>query len=206
MLAWRGAACLLLSKHRDPPWLLSSFRLRMSGNLQQQRAAVEQLRREANIKRISVSQAVEDNPGVSLVVVDSVASLVRSEGELRSGLDRGRAVHRLGQSLLQLTSTGLAVLAVNQVSARLSGAAGRDLCGRGLVASLGQVWEQYPHTRLWLSKTRYVVSRTASSELQGLMAETRLRTLHVDWSCRLPNTLTHFLVDTKGCHGVKIQN
>ena len=60
MLVWRGAACLLLSKHRDPPWLLSSFRLRMSGNLQQQRAAVEQLRREANIKRISVSQAVED--------------------------------------------------------------------------------------------------------------------------------------------------
>ena len=32
----------------------------MSGNIQQQRAAVEQLRREANIKRISVSQAVED--------------------------------------------------------------------------------------------------------------------------------------------------
>ena len=32
----------------------------MSGNIQQQRAAVEQLRREENIKRISVSQAVED--------------------------------------------------------------------------------------------------------------------------------------------------
>ena len=37
-----------------------SERARMSGNIQQQRAAVEQLRREANIKRISVSQAVED--------------------------------------------------------------------------------------------------------------------------------------------------
>ena len=37
-----------------------SERERMSGNIQQQRAAVEQLRREANIKRISVSQAVED--------------------------------------------------------------------------------------------------------------------------------------------------
>ena len=170
---------------------------------------VKQARNLAHLMAVlgkEVGRAVEDNPGVSLVVVDSVASLVRSEGELRSGLDRGRAVHRLGQSLLQLTSTGLAVLAVNQVSARLSGTAGRDLCGRGLVASLGQVWEQYPHTRLWLSKTRYVVSRTASSELQGLMAETRLRTLHVDWSCRLPNTVTHFIVNTKGCHGVKIQN
>lgn len=153
-----------------------------------------------------VGKVVKDHPAVSLVVVDSVASLVRSEGELRSGLERGLAVHRLGQSLLQLTSTGLAVLAVNQVTARLSGSAGRDVWGRGMVASLGQLWEQYPHTRLWLSKTRYVVSRMASTQLQGLIAETRLRTLNVDWSCRLPNTLTHFLVDTMGCHGVKIQN
>ena len=153
-----------------------------------------------------VGKVVKDHPTVSLVVVDSVASLVRSEGELRSGLERGLAVHRLGQSLLQLTSTGLAVLAVNQVTAKLSGSAGRDVWGRGMVASLGQLWEQYPHTRLWLSKTRYVVSRMASTQLQGLIAETRLRTLNVDWSCRLPNTLTHFLVDVKGCHGVKIQD
>ena len=153
-----------------------------------------------------VGRAVRDHPGVRLVVVDSVASLVRSEGELRSGLERGLAIHRLGQSLLQLSSSGLAVLAVNQVTARLGGSSGRDVWGRGLVASLGQVWDQYPHTRLWLSKTRYVVSRTASTQLQGLMAETRLRTINVDWSCRLPNTLTHFLVDTKGCHGVKIQS
>ena len=33
---------------------------RMSGGLQQQRQQVEQLRKEAGIKRISVSQAVED--------------------------------------------------------------------------------------------------------------------------------------------------
>ena len=32
----------------------------MSSGIQQQRAAVEQMRREAGIKRISVSQAVED--------------------------------------------------------------------------------------------------------------------------------------------------
>ena len=163
---------------------------------------VKQARNLAHLMAVlgeEVGRAVEENPGVRLVVVDSVASLVRSEGELRSGLDRGLAVHRLGQSLLQLTSRGLALLAVNQVTAGLGGS-------RGLVASLGQVWAQYPHTRLWLSKTRFVVSRAASSELQGLTAETRLRTLNVEWSCRLPRTLTHFLVDTKGCHGVKIQN
>jgi len=65
----------------------------MSGNLQQQRAAVEQLRREANIKRISVSQAVEDikvsqlaaggghNPPLTLKPV-----LVRFAGVIGSGL------------------------------------------------------------------------------------------------------------------------
>lgn len=153
-----------------------------------------------------VGKAVTEHPGVSLVVLDSVASLVRSDENLRTGLERGLAVHRLGQSLLKLSSRGLAVVAVNQVTASLRRVAGRDVMGRGLVASLGQVWDQYPHTRLWLSKTRYVVSRTASRELQGLVAETRLRTVHVDWSCRLPNTVTHFVVDTKGCHGVEIKD
>ena len=152
-----------------------------------------------------VGKAVKEHPGVSLVVLDSVASLVRSAENLRTGLERGLAVHRLGQKLLKLSSRGLAVLAVNQVTASIRRVAGRNMLGRGLVASLGQVWDQYPHTRLWLSKTRYVVSRTASRELQGLVAETRLRTVHVDWSCRLPNTLTHFVVDTKGCRGVKVQ-
>jgi len=152
-----------------------------------------------------VRQVLQDHPGVSLLIVDSVASLVRCDGALRTGLERGGAVHRLGQSLLQLTGRhGLAVLAVNQVTARLR--EGPRDWGRDQVASLGQTWAQYPNTRLWLTKTRYVVSRTASPVLQGLMVETRLRSLHVDWSCRLPHSLTYFYVDTKGCHGVKIED
>ena len=152
-----------------------------------------------------VGHLVEDVPGVSLLVVDSVASLVRCEAELRTGLERANVVQKIGQNLLQLSGRlQLAVLAVNQVTARLGGQ--RDLWGRREVASLGQAWAQYPSTRLWLTKTLYVVSRTASAVLQGLMAETRLRTVQVDWSCRLPTSINYFYVDTRGCHGVRVED
>ena len=68
--------------------------------------------------------------------------------------------------------------------------------GRGVVASLGQSWSTYPHTRsggqaaswpemtcraprLWLTKTRLVMGRTPTVLLQGLQAETRLRKMEV---------------------------
>lgn len=41
-------------------WLFFFFNLFQLSNLQQQRIIVEQLRREAGIKRISMSQAIED--------------------------------------------------------------------------------------------------------------------------------------------------
>ena len=50
----------------------------MSSGIQQQRAAVEQMRREAGIKRISVSQAVEDlKVTVAVAMVKRVESLTR---------------------------------------------------------------------------------------------------------------------------------
>ena len=152
-----------------------------------------------------VREVVGEHPGTSLVIVDSVASLVRSEGELRTGLERVSVIHKLGQTLLQLTTVlGVAVVAVNQVTARLGGE--RDVWGRDQVASLGHSWAQYPNTRLWLTKTSYVIKRTACQELQGLTAETRLRTMNVDWSCRLANSETYFYVDSSGCHGIKIED
>ena len=170
-----------------------------------ERILVKQARNLSHLLAVvgeEVRQVVEEQPGVSLVIVDSVASLVRSEGELRTGLERVSVIHKLGQSLLQLTGRlGLAVLAVNQVTGRV-GERG-DVWGREQVASLGHAWTQYPNTRLWLTKTSYVIN---SNALQGLMADTRLRTLNVDWSCRLPNTRHYFYVDNRGCHGIKIED
>ena len=115
-------------------------------------------------------------------------------------------MHKLGQAVLGVALTHkVAVLAVNQVTGFMEGS--RVSCftwGRKVVASLGLAWTQYPHTRLWLTKTRLVISKTASAVLSGLVAETRLRTMHVDWSCRLENSTTHFIVDPKGCRGIRV--
>ena len=54
------ALILLLSKLNAIVFLFRQPKAARMSNLQQQRMVVEQLRREANIKRISVSQAVED--------------------------------------------------------------------------------------------------------------------------------------------------
>ena len=143
---------------------------------------------------------------VALVVVDSVAATIRYDGDFTTGLERGGMVHKIGQAMLGVALRhNMAVLAVNQVTAKMEGSRMSGYTwGRRVVASLGLAWTQYPHTRLWLTKTRLVVGRTASALLQGLQAETRLRTMHVDWSCRLENSTTHFLVDTKGCKGVRV--
>ena len=144
---------------------------------------------------------------VGLVIVDSVAALVRYDGEYTTGLARGGVVHQLGQAVLEVAITHkVAVLAVNQVTSFIEEGS-RVNCftwGRSVVASLGLAWTQYPHTRLWLTKTRLVINKTASPLLSGLVAKTRLRTMHVDWSCRLATSTTHFIVEPRGCRGVRV--
>jgi len=143
---------------------------------------------------------------VAMVIVDSAAAVIRYDGDFTTGLLKGEIVHKLGRAVLGVALRhNMAVLVVNQVTANMEGS--RANCftwGRKVVASLGLAWTQYPHTRLWLTKTRLVVGKTASALLSGLQAETRLRTMHVDWSCRLETSTTHFLVDTKGCRGVRV--
>ena len=69
-----------------------------------------------------------------------------------------------------------------------------------MVGALGQSWTTYPHTRLWLTRTRLAVG----SEQQGLRAKTRLRKLEVDFSCRLPHCQTYFVVEEGGLRGVRL--
>jgi DNA-repair protein XRCC3 len=144
--------------------------------------------------------------GAALLVVDSIAAVIRYDSDLNTGkLERAGAVHRLGQALLDIAlKHTLAVLAVNQVTDRFEQAG--FAWGRRVVASLGQTWSTYPHTRLWLARTRLVVGRTEAVELQGLKADTRLRTMEVDFSCRLPHSTSHFIVETAGLRGVRVMD
>ena len=59
---------------------------------------------------------------VGLVIVDSVAALIRYDGEFTTGLLRGGMVHKLGQAVLGVALRHkVAVLAVNQVTGNMEG-------------------------------------------------------------------------------------
>lgn len=140
--------------------------------------------------------------GVSLVILDSIAALLRGEFE-GEGLARANTIHRLGMRLNNIASDhGVAVLVVNQVSDYID----QPQCsfGRGVVPALGMSWSNYVHTRLFLTKTRLVVSATPNAAIAGIKAETRLRTLEVDISSRLPQSKTYFTVEADGIKGVRI--
>ena len=142
---------------------------------------------------------------VVLVVVDSVAGVVRSDPSFNCGkLERSGAVHKIGQRLLKIAlKYGVAVLAVNQATDKMEGEVNPE-DGRSTIPSLGMTWATYPNTRLWISKTSKVIGRTPSVLLQGLQVDTRLRKLEVDSSCRLPSSTTHFIVETGRLRGVRI--
>ena len=72
------------------------------------------------------------------------------------------------------------------------------------MACLGHVWTNYIHTRLFLVQTDLVVARTACPLLSGLPTDTRLRTVEVELSPFLPNTLTNFIVEPGGLRGIRV--
>ena len=149
---------------------------------------------------------IKKNEDISLVIIDSVAGILRYDSDVGTGVERGGIIHKLGQTLLDTAIMHrVAVVTVNQVTDIVEERRGGAYTwGRAQVASLGGAWAQYPHTKLWLTKTRLVVKSSASAVLRGLVGQVRLRTVTVDKSPRLPRVTTHFYVDTEGCRGVNI--
>ncbi len=147
-----------------------------------------------------------NNKDVSLVIIDSVAGILRYDSDVGTGVERGAVIHKLGQTLLDTAiQHRVALVAVNQVTDIAEDRrCGAYSWGRGQVPSLGGAWAQYPHTRLWLTKTRLVVKSSAIVVQRGLVGQVRLRTITVDKSSRLPRDTSHFYVDTEGCRGVNI--
>jgi len=165
---------------------------------------VKQVRDLHHLLAVLGTQLEEVVNSVVLVVVDSVAGVVRSDPSFNSGkLERSGAVRKIGQRLLKIAlKYGVAVLAVNQATDKMEEEVTSE--GRTTIPSLGMTWATYPNTRLWISKTSKVIGRTPSVLLQGLQADTRLRKMDVDSSCRLPTSTTHFIVETGGLRGVRI--
>jgi len=153
-----------------------------------------------------LEELMNNNQDISLVVIDSVAGILRYDADVGSGMERGGTIHKLGQMLLDIVILHkVALITVNQVTDIVEDRQGQaHSWGRGQVPSLGGAWAQYPHTRLWLTKTRLVVKSLASAVLRGLVGQIRLRTMTVDKSPRLSRVTSHFYVDREGCRGVNI--
>jgi len=144
-----------------------------------------------------LEELLTTDPSVSCVAIDSVAACVRYDADQTSGLERASLIHKLGQLTLNIAlKHKVAVVAVNQVTDDVGERLNAPFKhGRKQLACLGHAWSQYPNTRLWLTKTKLV-----TRDARGI----RLRTLSVDWSCRLKSGTTYWFVDTVGCHGVNI--
>ena len=63
-----------------------------------------------------VETVFDNNDDVSLVVIDSVAAVIRYDHELGGGIEKGGLIHKIGRYLLDLAfKHRVAVIAVNQV-------------------------------------------------------------------------------------------
>ena len=175
-----------------------------------------------------LEELLKTDTSVSCVVIDSVAACVRYDADQTTGLERASLIHKLGQLTLNIAlKHKVAVVAVNQVTddvgERLNVAFKH---GRKQLACLGHAWSQYPHTRLWLTKTKLVTRDKSGirdwlkvyfkvydwsgcptpmpmcsfvkTDFGPISVLLRLRTLSVDWSCRLKSGITYWYVDTSG--------
>jgi len=162
---------------------------------------VQQVRDIDHLLTVLGAQLTGVAPTAALLVVDSVAALVRYTQHGDTGLARAGAVHKIGQRLAAVAlEHGLAVLAVNQAVDLVEGGARTGYSwGRGTGPSLGLAWTHYPNTRLWLARTKQAVPLPPAGNL------VRLRRLQVDWSCRLPaGPVAQFVVTESGVRGVRI--
>jgi len=153
-----------------------------------------------------LENVMKSNEKISLVIIDSVAALIRYDADLGTVVERGGLIHKLGQTIIDIANNyNVALVTVNQVTDLVEDKSCSPYSwGRRQVPSLGHAWSQYPHTRLWVTKTKLVLSNTAKVVMLGLVGQIRLRTLQVDKSPRVSNSSVHFYVDSLGCHGVNI--
>jgi len=146
---------------------------------------------------------------MQLLVIDSLASVIRytdaDDNIGESALDWSTTVQRLGQAIADVAQTHnhVSVLVVNQVSDKFD-QPGYSPKERKSVACLGQVWAQFPHTRLWLTKTKFNLGKAAVSLGPRASPDMRLRKIEVDFSSRVPPNQAHFVVDSKGIWGIKV--
>merc|ERR1719383_492511 len=104
-----------------------------------------------------LGKTVEEK-GVRLVILDSITALIRGDKDIENISERTAIIGRLGVKLQEVCKDlGVAILVVNQVSAAINFPG--HTYGREVVPSLGSLWTNYINTRLFLTKTDFIVSK-----------------------------------------------
>jgi len=141
---------------------------------------------------------------VSLVIIDSIAALFRGDGDIETAFERIDLIQRFGMKIKALTARlKLAVIVVNQVADAINYPG--FTYGRSVIPCLGHLWTNYINTRLFLTNTDYLISRSQLSAVGAdLPGEARLRSLEIDFSSYLPEDMFNFIITPSGIMGIQI--
>jgi len=137
---------------------------------------------------------------VALVIVDSVAAVLRGDKDIETVSERTGIIHGIGSRLQHLSSCyNFGVLVVNQVSGAIDHPG--FTYGREIIPSLGPMWTNYINTRLFLTKTDFTVGKSQVLELNN---DASLRSLEIDFSSFLAEDFFNFIVTPSGIMGIRI--
>jgi len=161
---------------------------------------------------------------IKLVVIDSIAALIRFEFAEEDNLRRTQALWTVASQLHYLCDIWDIVLVVtNQVSAVIHsdfGSSSREqpFCGQSVIPSLGLTWSNCINNRVFLTKTNKHVTNPQSQlapdeSLEGNTPKRRklnvthpitlvVRELQVVYSSYLPNSICEFVVTADGVLGL----
>jgi len=137
---------------------------------------------------------------VKLIILDSITAIIRGDKDIEDVSERTDVLSHIGQRLQDLCHEyKLSVLVVNQVSSAIDFPG--HTYGRKVIPSLGPSWTAFINTRLFVSKSEYLVGQ---SQIPGLQNDASLRSIEVDFSSFLEESFFNFIVTPSGILGINI--
>ena len=178
------------------------------------------------IESLLIQHKLPDQRRIKLVVIDSIAAMLRSEYQREEASARAHELWTIGQFLHHIAvEYDIAVVVVNQVSdvmdatdyqstenfaatqvAPSDPTAGLSishlLVSKQVVPTLGMTWSNCLHTRIQLSRTSMEITIPGAGGSRATATTTLVRKAQVVLSPELPSNTTFFVVEQTGIHGL----
>lgn len=138
---------------------------------------------------------------VKLVVIDSIASFLRTEFDLNESVKRAQTIFTLAKSLKKIASIyNIHIVCVNQVSDVMTDSPHYNTpfstSGRLVIPALGPSWSNCVNFRLALKRTNKKYREV------GQESEHILREMDIMFSSYLPRESFNFIIEQSGIRGV----